>query len=448
MWPLKTILFFGLFWVGCLLSVFNPIWGVVTYVMIYQTDPPSKWWGIPLSGMEIRYALVAFLAIVIGLVVGKRDHIKTVRFISSWEWCIVAMVTIGSLNLLRGEVTDEYTELVFAKFWKMLLFVIIFCHIVTTRRNFRIFLWALVVGSLSLGYDAYTAPAAEYAHGRLNEVGGPDFATTSGLAAHMSAMLPLIGVSAIIAINWRWRVLATVAGAFAANAIILCRTRGAFIGIAVGTMVALVMVPRGKKLRLRLLLGVAAIGTFALTDNYYWERIATLIDPRLVETDGATSRRLDIWKVTPRILRDHPLGIGVGRFTKVVGVYDEALYRRASHNTVILCTVEFGIPGVFLIILLTTLPLWYLYRVSKLAHRCEAPAETRYLVYGLLVSITTYFVAGLGTERLYCESYWWVHALPLCLYRVVLGEVHQNEPHLEPLSEPLSAGEISLAAPY
>jgi len=64
---------------------------------------------------------------------------------------------------------------------------------------------------------------------------------------------------------------------------------------------------------------------------------------------------------------------------------------------------------------------------TRLAERTDNPLETRLLLYGSLVSIITYVVTGLGTERFYCESFWWVLALPLCLYRMIRGEVLANQ---------------------
>ena len=48
MWPLKTILYFVLFWLGCFVALVNPIWGVVNYMIAYQTNPTNTWWGKPL----------------------------------------------------------------------------------------------------------------------------------------------------------------------------------------------------------------------------------------------------------------------------------------------------------------------------------------------------------------------------------------------------------------
>ena len=44
----------------------------------------------------------------------------------------------------------------------------------------------------------------------------------------------------------------------------------------------------------------------------------------------------------------------------------------------------------------------------------------------------TYFVTSLGTQRFYCESYWWVLVLPLALYRIVRVEAEQRVREMAP----------------
>ena len=78
MWPLKTILYFSLFWAGCLAALLNPIWGVVTYIMVYQTNPADKWWGIPLTDLGMRFSMLAASFTVAGIVLARK-HVPKVR---------------------------------------------------------------------------------------------------------------------------------------------------------------------------------------------------------------------------------------------------------------------------------------------------------------------------------------------------------------------------------
>jgi hypothetical protein len=277
-----------------------------------------------------------------------------------------------------------------------------------------------------VGYDAYTASPSAFWHGRLELIGGPDFASTSGTGAHLSAMLPLIGTAFLIAPRWPWRVLALLSGALTFNAIVLCRTRSAFVGLLCGALAALLMAPRVWRYRIQCLLIIGGVLAYALTDNFYWDRMGTLSSRESLANDTAAVSRADIWKVSWKILADNPLGIGPGNFPKVVGSYDLRYYKRSTHNTLLVCLTEFGIQGGILFLLMVAGSVLLIFRSTRLADDTDHPVETKLLAYGLLVAFVTYCVTGLGTERFYCESFWWILVLPLCLYRVVLGEITAN----------------------
>ncbi len=171
--------FFGVFWAACLLSLCNPIWGVVNYMIVYQVDPTDAWWGQPLTEMGIRFSLFAAVFTMIGLIVARK-HVPHARpSFSLWEWGVVAMFLIAALNTMLGIGFGPNARTEFEKFWKVLLFTLIFSRLASKRSHFKIILWTLVGGSLYLGYDAYTAPSWAFVLGRLETVGGPDFSTTS-----------------------------------------------------------------------------------------------------------------------------------------------------------------------------------------------------------------------------------------------------------------------------
>ena len=433
MWPLKTILcsmMLSSAWVGALI---NPIWGVVSYLMVYQIYPSRQWWGKPLVDLGVRFSLYCTMAIAISLIVARRNLPKLRPMWSPWEFGVAMLVVIGIGNIFLGVHYDLWSQVVFNKFWKMMLFVLVLVRVTANRTNLRIVVWTFVAGSLWLGYDAYTAPEWEFVHGRLNQVGGPDFGTSSGLAAHMGAMLPLIGAALLMAKDWRWRVLAIASAVLTVNTIVLCRTRSAFIGLAVAAGVALLSAPRARRYRIYFTLIIGALGAYHLTDGGFWERMNTLTDREaLVKEDPAARTRLEVWKIATHILADHPFGVGVGNFPRVVGQYDHRYNKRASHNTLVLCFVELGIHGGVVFVLIVLGSVRYLQQCSALAAQSGNPIESKLLTYGLLVSLISYFATGLGTERLYCESYWWSLAMPLCLYRVLRQEAHERAMGLVP----------------
>lgn len=432
--------YFAAFWLACLAALVNPIWGVVNYLMVYQMNPVDTWWGVPIAEFGVRYSLVAISFILMGLLLSRKQTTTLSPNLSGWEIGAMLLLAIAAVNLLIGYEYGEAARFAFEKLWKMFVFVFILARLITTRNNLRLVMWAIVGGSFYLGYDAYTAPSSSFESGRLEHIGGADFSTTSGFSAHLSAMLPLVGAVFLTATTKRIQFVVAVVGAFVVNAIIMCRTRSAFIGLAIGVLIALICAPRAKRFRIHLLLVVAAVAGYSLTDNSFWTRMGTLTSRETLSTDPAAETRLAIWRASLDILADHPEGIGIGNFPRIIGHYDWNLHKRTSHNTVLKAFVELGVHGgtVFLFIVLASLR--YTFLCSRLADRSDDPLETKLFAYGMLVSCVTYFVTGLGTERFQCESFWWVMVLPLCLYRVVRMEIRARETsqhdalHADPLA--------------
>lgn len=422
MWPLKTVAYFSFFWFGCVAAIFNPIWGVLNYMMVYQFDPSDRWWGTPIADLGIRFSLCAALSVVLGMLVSRSKLPTICGGFSWWEAGLAALFLTGLLNVFMGVGFAENAQIEFDKFWKVLLFTFILGRVVAGRANLHLVMWALVAGSLFVGYDAYTAPESAFVMGRLEKIGGPDFSTTSGAAAHLSAMLPLIGAMFLVARDWKWKALALLSGAFTINAIIMCRTRSAFVGLLAGTLAAVLMAPSARRFRIHALLVAGACATFALTDAHFWDRMGTVFNQQALDTDMAAVSRGEIWRAAVDIFRDHPLGIGVGNFANVIGEYDPRHHKRSTHNTLVVCFTELGLQGGIIFLLLIAGSLRFIYLSYSRAWTSMAPLETQFLAYGFLVSLVTYLVTALGTQRFYCESFWWVIAFPACLYRAVVQE--------------------------
>lgn len=433
MWPVKTILWFVMFWVGCVLSLMNPIYGVVNYMMIYQINPNDTWWGAPLKNIGMRMSFLAAICTLIGMLISRKKVPRVSPWISVWEMGALLLVAIAGITAVTGVQTTDMTLYMFEKLWKVVLFVLVITRLASTRANLRLMLWTLVIGSFYLGWTAYTAPTRSFVMGRLDKIGGPDFSTTSGAAAHLVAMLPLIGAVFLTTTQWRWKALAAMSGALCVNAVIMCRTRSAFIGIACGVVAALLVAPRVRRSKIYTLMILGAVASFALTDDHFWTRMATLASAEKLNEDMAAVSRREIWHASIRIFADHPFGIGPGNFPAVIGDYAPAHYKRATHNSLVACFVELGIQGgiVFLSMCLGSLAL--LLRSHRTAHLSANPVETKILAYGFFISFVTYTITALGTQRLYCESFWWVLAMPLCLNRVVRREAAAEQEMPVPL---------------
>ncbi|UCG16093.1 MAG: O-antigen ligase family protein [Phycisphaerales bacterium] len=445
MWPLRTYAFLALFLAACGASLLHPIIGAAAYLMVYQLYPEGQWWGIPLEGLGIRYsqwaATLTALGIFVTAALGRMP--RRVPLLTPWEILVALITVVAIAGYLSCELVRPGQTVLLNKFCKMMFFVFCLTHVVASRRSLMVVMWVFVVGSLLLGHDAYNTPTKEFVTGRLQYIGGTDFRASSGFAAHMAAMLPLIGAVFLLTRHWAWRVLALVSGVLTFNAVILCRTRSAFIGLIAGVVTASLLVPRSWRWKVYPALAVAVIGGYCLTDQHFVDRMWTMSTPEQRQQDAAINLRYDIWDAGLRMLADHPMGVGIGNFATWIGDWNPNLYGRASHNTFLLCATELGLPGLFLYLLLIIVSVGQLAWLYWKSDASADPAGTRILAFAFLVSIVMYLAAGQFTERFYTESLWWVLALPTCLERAVRQEFEAFSPvlHVDEVVEEGSWGE-------
>ena len=103
-------------------------------------------------------------------------------------------------------------------------------HVVTDLKSLNRVFWVMIVATLLLSLQAYGKPRWAFIGGRLEGVGGVDFTDANALGAFLAAMLPIIGVQ-FLRSAWRGKLLCLATGVFATNAIVLTRSRGAFLAV-------------------------------------------------------------------------------------------------------------------------------------------------------------------------------------------------------------------------
>jgi O-antigen ligase len=255
--------------------------------------------------------------------------------------------------------------------------------------------------------------------GRLEDVGGVDFAEANFLPAFIGAMLPLIGVL-FFQPRWYGKVVCLVTGVFAVNTIILARSRGGLVGIGLGLIPAVLLAPKRFRMQVAVGLIVAGLGGAYLMDPGFWGRMST-INRVEDERDASAQSRLDLWDISIRMVKDHPLGIGPGNWFQTVGRYNPGFEGRDAHSTYFRCLAELGIPGFALFVMVAVSAV----RVALGAYRRSAQITTNagkmlhLLCYGYTVSLCTFLGAGLTVTALYTEVLWWLLFLPVCLERAV-----------------------------
>ena len=422
--PLKGILFIGLFLLCAVGALVLPCLGVYGYIADYCIGPATQWWEAPFSGLGIRYSYTLALATALGILFNRHKLKFGESFLQRQEALMLVFLGIVWLStFIGGETIGRYTtsDHPSIKLTKVVVFALMMTHVITDKRKLDGLLWVFVIVSLILGLQAWDLPRRAFESGRLEGIGGADFAESNFFAAFMAAMLPIIGIQ-LLRSKWFGKAICTVSAAFCANAIVLCRSRGAFVGIAAGAITACLFAPKKhrKKIAVGLVLGI--IGGIYVTDPQFIERMGT-IAPKEEESYESSHGRIRIWRVGIDMAIDNPLGIGAGNWYRKISLYKPEYAGVDSHNTYLKCVAELGWHGVvvFAIIVFTA------FRSLSAVRRSSLHSDSRFdpdlISFGLTVSLCTYLTCCITITLIYSEFLWLLLSLPVCLKRVLENAV-------------------------
>ena len=417
----KGLIYIGLFGLCAIGALFLPQLGIYAYIADYCISPGGQWWGAPFAAMGLRGSFTLAAATLVGMILHFNRLKYGKKFLSAQErWLLVFLAFVWILFWISPETAGRYTthDHPSVKLTKIFVFVLMMTHVLTDVRKLNGLFWVLSTVSLFLGVKAWETPYSRFVRGRLEGIGGPDFAEANFFAAFMAAMLPIIAIQFLRSKSWMLRLYALVCGAFTANAVILCRSRGAFLGLVAGAFASVWFAPQKLRKKVLVLLLVGVVGGVYLTDRTFIERIMTITTDQGT-MDESSSSRIELWKAGGRMFLRNPVGIGPGNWYQTIGRYIPEYEGKDSHNTFVKCAVELGAAGFFLFLLLIFLSYRNLRRIERdlAADHSEEANDFRQYFFAMVVSMAILLTCALTITMIYTEILWVVLMLPLCLRR-------------------------------
>jgi O-antigen ligase len=419
---LKTILFALGFFACCALGPFLPHIGVIGYMLHYSIGPSRQWWAAPLNAYGIRYSFTLAIVTAVGLVLNWSKMRIGKSLLMRQEWLLLLFLAVIWLSRFIGDETvGRYTrpgiDHPSVKMIKLVIFTLMLTHIVTRMRHFDFVLWTLVIGGLILGLQAYDTPRSSFISGRLEKVGGPDFRDANALAGYLVVLIPIIGIK-FLRSNWPGKLLCAASGAFAMNAIVLCRSRASVLGLAAGGIVLSILTPRKYRLKIIICLIIVGCGFTYLMDPQFVNRTQTIFHDE-ENRDRSAQSRIEIWQGGIKMIKKHPEGVGVGNFYQKIGSYAPQHPGRDAHNTYIRCGAELGLHGLVVLLLLIGNALLMNRRIGKESQKLpvEHRSHFQWTNCALAASVVSFITIGMTGSLVYHEAWWWFIMMPVCLQR-------------------------------
>jgi putative inorganic carbon (hco3(-)) transporter len=400
--------------------IIRPSWSVALYMLTFFGAPHLWWWGKDLP--ELRYALIA--GVIMMVAVGLHSAAKTgrpegLRLPSLAALGMVVNATFVNFFIAsRPDVSMEgYVELL-----KFVALYFLLAGSIRDRKDMRLILVAMALGAAYIGYEVTINERGDFNAGRLEGVGAPGADTANALASMLLLVLPLIGSLFIDGKLWQ-KALVVIAAPLALNVVILCNSRGAFLGLIGGAAVFLFLArgeTRKKAARVLVLGGVALY--MLLGDPEILDRFTTTF-VGAEERDRSAANRIEFWTAGVLMLRDYPLGDGGGAFKYVhakefleeAGSKQQA---RSLHNGYLTEATDWGVQGLVLKLVFSFGAMLMAYRTLE---RCRSAGRLDDALVGIsfIVAFSGFLIICMFGSYLSSEWAYWIVA-----YLVRYSEVY------------------------
>lgn len=400
-----------------ILSLKRPVWAIAWYMQTFFAAPQNWWWGDQVPSM--RYALWAGYILLFAVVVRQATSPPPDNEKMSGAHKIAALMAINATCVHLLFAVDRTISIqVLVELIKFLLLFYLMWKAIRDRSDFRTALMAIAVGAFYIGFEVTINERGDFNGSRLEGVGAPGADTSNSLANLMLVCLPLIS-SLLIGGKKRHKFVAICAAPLVLNVLLLCNSRGAFLGL-VGTALTFLLIARGQTRKRAL--QAFALGSLAL--------FLLLGDPKILtrftttfagseDRDTSAQSRLLFWQAGMAQLSDYPFGAGGGSFKFNIGrryqaqvAGDDNVTDRALHQGYLTEATDWGIQGLILKLGMFWLTLIAAFRTEE---TCRREGRVNDALTGLCI-----MTAGIGLaihclfgDFLASEWTYWIMALLL-----------------------------------
>lgn len=320
---------------ACMWMFRKPVVGVCFAMLLYVLTPAA--WGTGLG--DVRFHYITTICLILAYLVKGRELTKAkgagaplllLSVFVIWSGVICVWAYVPSLAIEMAIVVLKHLVLAY-----------LIAQIVTTEEDLSAVMWTVFIG---LSLNAY--------FGRWGYRHGIDSGVSTGFLGSVIAFFIPCMFFVVVGARKKWQWIAALLGAtFLLDYIVFRAQRSAFASLVAGGILIVIFAP--KKLRWRTrgaALAAAAAFVLFLTPPDFWESMQAITNP---ETDESAMSRFMLNRASMAMVKDHPMGVGLGCYQYVSPTYVGDKRGRTgggtmAHNAYLSILTETGWPGMIL----------------------------------------------------------------------------------------------------
>jgi O-antigen ligase len=315
---------------------------------------PRYFGSLPITKVVAATTLLVY--IISKMSVGQR--------LVNWtlEMKMSALMWVTGLILMPIALSPQDSfQVLFDPFIKTLLIMAMMIVLIDTRFRLRLFILTMVGCGLLFGLNAiknYLTGNYGAAFGSRISGWGTMMQNPNDLASVLTMMLPFAIFFFLTRRGWR-RLFFLFCMAIGATAVLLTYSRSGFLGTVALSGLIFWKLYRGKRLKMWVLSGFAAIFLFFAMPDSYKTRLSTIFNPEEDKLTSAQERQMLMMKAADLAFRRAIIGVGIGNFH----IYS---YReKPAHNSYLETAAELGLIGLIAYLLVILSPFRSLWRLER-----------------------------------------------------------------------------------
>lgn len=433
---LTGLIFVVIYFTGCALTFYNPVYGVMTYVFEWHNHPNYFWWGRALPDLRWSF-LIAFLTMASWAM--NKTRLKPMYKPSyapvGWIFAMsfnMFLVTLFAAVLpgIGGPSWDKFLEI-----FKIGIFSYLMVQLVREYDNYRQLIWVVIACVAHFGWTAFT-------EGSNRDIGvvAPNATEENAISAHVVAILPFFGIYFLMTKNKWQKIFLVLSVPLCLNLLILANSRSALLGLVAIGLLSVVLTKGRHRAWVVVGLAIGAVAFLFLTNEQFWERQETTAN---YQDDGSAMSRIHIWTGGLEMWKDHPFGVGGGGFVHLSMDYiPEIKEPKSQHNTYVAVFTDWGFIGMILYFCYLIHIIMLTFKIKRNSKMHPLLMKYHLEVTALQMAIAGICAAGMFHSRQYAEVVYWLGSFTMILNNVQKTEMAEIQADMEAASEVSENGEL------